>query len=618
MSLENVLTALRYSMSNNLSELDEELLQDNEVKESLTTFFAEQEARPELISLTTVPRLMHNYLSLSLEAKEILDWLRQQNEAYISGEIGVNSPKGSVIYNAADRNKEKNKIIGLYHNINTSNILQKIIDSYIKLKPQSEQGLVFLSSFLLWHDVSTGEKVVEKNKRGNYKRTKTPKGGKIYRRYNEVDSDISFEEWVESMIPKDLFVKLNKLPFYKKETITLAEVVKSYIKHQPESKYGYVPLKGFFQYYQINTGKKLIHINKGKRFRESNPEGSKFYNRYSIEARKKEITFEEWLKTRIPERLFKELMEAPFYKQKTLSLEEAVQSYIEVQPSSQKGSVSLVNFFHRYDLKTGTLKSHESKGESQSGARFISQYKAEIKNSNISFKNWIKTKISRRIYDQLMQTPYYTKRDVTLKEAVNSYVTHQPRSKVGHVSFNNYLRFYDLRTGKQAEGIKNGAMKKWGETQGEKLRHQYQTSRAGYRKNTTKDISMVDWLKDKIPEDLHKKFIETPFYKQEKLNLRKVVEAYIAFQPTTQKGPVSFANFLVCYDLDTGERLLLESYGDRKLKKQPQGKRIYQQFFKAKSKQNCTIEAWTKINISEQLYDRLLKTTYYQQRRPST
>jgi hypothetical protein len=134
MSLENILSALKCSMSDNLSELDEELLRDKEVRDSLTAYFVEQDVRPDLVSQITVPSLMRDYLDLSQEEKEELERFRAVNGDYIGG-------KGEEIWKPS-KSPRINKVIRIQRHISQ---LLEFFDFYLENR---EEGETFTTSYL--------------------------------------------------------------------------------------------------------------------------------------------------------------------------------------------------------------------------------------------------------------------------------------------------------------------------------------------------------------------------------------------------------------------------------------------------------------------------------------
>lgn len=103
MNSEITLLALKHSINSTLQELGETILQDNNVRDVLTTFFAEQDSRPELVSLIKSQSLMHEYLDLTLEEREEFESFRQKFSDYLIGEnkelrsLTVKSEKNKAI-----------------------------------------------------------------------------------------------------------------------------------------------------------------------------------------------------------------------------------------------------------------------------------------------------------------------------------------------------------------------------------------------------------------------------------------------------------------------------------------------------------------------------------------
>ena len=102
MSLDNILTALDSAINNKLAELDNSLLKDPEVKETLTRFFVEKDVRSKLLEAIKIPELMHDYLRLPEEIKIEFEEFRRKNLGFFEG----NEAKGIPQYIKATKNKK--------------------------------------------------------------------------------------------------------------------------------------------------------------------------------------------------------------------------------------------------------------------------------------------------------------------------------------------------------------------------------------------------------------------------------------------------------------------------------------------------------------------------------
>ncbi len=86
MALEQILKVLDGAMKDRLEEVDTKLLEKRDVQDTLTTFFAEQQTRPELVAQIRAPSLMYEYLHLGLEEREELDEFGKIHLSYFLGE----------------------------------------------------------------------------------------------------------------------------------------------------------------------------------------------------------------------------------------------------------------------------------------------------------------------------------------------------------------------------------------------------------------------------------------------------------------------------------------------------------------------------------------------------
>ncbi len=86
MALEHILQVLEGAMKNRLEEVDTKLLEKRDVQDTLTTFFAEQQTRPELVAQIRAPSLMYEYLKLDLEERREMERLNETHSDYLKGE----------------------------------------------------------------------------------------------------------------------------------------------------------------------------------------------------------------------------------------------------------------------------------------------------------------------------------------------------------------------------------------------------------------------------------------------------------------------------------------------------------------------------------------------------
>jgi hypothetical protein len=129
MSLENVLIALKHSMSDTLSELDESTLKDREARDILTAHFSENEARPELTSLFVSPSLMYQYLGLELKEKEELEGFRKNSHDHLLGKGKVELQLQKI---------ESERVVDLIRLERYTNQLLRIFDFYQENREEFE------------------------------------------------------------------------------------------------------------------------------------------------------------------------------------------------------------------------------------------------------------------------------------------------------------------------------------------------------------------------------------------------------------------------------------------------------------------------------------------------
>jgi len=85
MALEQILNALEASMKGDLEKVNPELLESRDIRDTLTAFFAEQQARPDLVAQIRSQSLMYEYLKFPLKERARLERFRQEHNDYLLG-----------------------------------------------------------------------------------------------------------------------------------------------------------------------------------------------------------------------------------------------------------------------------------------------------------------------------------------------------------------------------------------------------------------------------------------------------------------------------------------------------------------------------------------------------
>lgn len=85
MTLETTLKALELSTQDRLSEIDQTLLEEGDVRSILTAYFTECETRPSVVSAIRVPELLYEYLSLPLSDRVELEQFNREFPEYLLG-----------------------------------------------------------------------------------------------------------------------------------------------------------------------------------------------------------------------------------------------------------------------------------------------------------------------------------------------------------------------------------------------------------------------------------------------------------------------------------------------------------------------------------------------------
>ncbi len=499
MTLENILKALEASMKHELDKIDSKLLKKRDVQDTLTTYFAEQQTRPQLIEQIRAPSLMYEYLQLSLEEREELENFRKENPGYLEGEIDAKNTIGAKFKNERDS-------INCYFNIHVANSLAKLVLLYNTYKPRTKMGHVSLTNFTETYDIVEGKQIVRKSF-GEQKRFKTPNGAGMYY-------------------------------IFKKE-------------------------------------------------RKNNPN----------------LTFENWIRGKIPEELFSRLMQTEYYQQSAITLERALQYYIQYQPLRGRKFVSFPNYLRFYDLASG-VRILKNSGKLPLGNKFYVQFNHS---NNNNFVDWLKAHVTPELFNAVMNTRYYqeSKKTLTIEGVVSSYIYYQPRHLNRYVPLQAFFLTHNPLTGERLS-IRPKSAKFYDHFRREKEKD--------------KDLTFEDWIKQIVQEDLYTKLIETPYYKQksvsQEITLEFVLQSYMRLRPVIHNTPVALINFLQCHDLITGEKIAGQKEGVRYRIRTPQGGKYYDKFKNEKT-EGQTFDHWLQANTSKELYNSLIQTPYYQQRRVS-
>lgn len=143
------------------------------------------------------------YDSLSDQGKNTLILLYSEHPGYLEGALGKRGLNKKQIYRRSPAGEEE-KIRRLYETIALCNIIPKIVQSYINLKPASHKGRVPIHSWFKYYDIRTGKR------QNGIEEVHTP-GNKIYGAYKRDSPNQAFEEWIKKYLPKELITKLEAI-----------------------------------------------------------------------------------------------------------------------------------------------------------------------------------------------------------------------------------------------------------------------------------------------------------------------------------------------------------------------------------------------------------------------
>jgi hypothetical protein len=450
MTIDDLVQALECAMKG--ERIDERLLKDKKVKENLTAYFIEKETRPELVALIAFPDLMKDYLDLPVKLRETLEALRQKRPEYLEGNIN---------YHAAPGERIQKEVRELYNEIHFRKAIPQIVEGFIQYQPQSTLGIISLKMWFEAFEPVTGKRLIY-HKSGKKVQKGTPLGSKYLARWKESNGrrkGPTFEQWVESKLPKALIEKLKQTAYYQQQEDTIEDIVKTYIKQSPENVFGPVGLTAYFQSHDIKAGKRVICKKNGKTSSSSTPQGRRFYSQYlKGEEKKQGRAFEQWIKSRISPALAQKLDTMPYYANKEWKIEDIVRSYIKNAPRNKFGPVPLKNWFFAYNSENGEHVGSKTKEitKTPQGQRYHAQWFTNERKSGMTFDSWIESQINPTLAARIKKTAYYTQETpATMDQVIDAYITNRPHAKFGQVTLKTWCSIYDIKTGKPTRFMKN-------------------------------------------------------------------------------------------------------------------------------------------------------------------
>lgn len=387
----------------------------------------------------------------------------------------------------------------------------------------------------------------------------------------------------------------------------IAQIVESFIKHQPKDVRHYVSLLSWFVSYDIFLGTKTHHQNQGKKVRSGNPQGYFIYERISKKNGKR-IDFDEAVQSRLKPDLLERLLATQYYSGEKVSIESVVRKFIEFQPSSNQGPISLYTWFSSYDIYTGTKAFTVTKRKKVSSGRYPQGRKISVKwklnDAESDFDQWVLRQLSPSLRRSLLGTRYFQTADMTIEDITRNYIKHQPKNKLRFVSPKSWFLTYDAISGEQVVFNEDCNRIRKSNPQGGKFYKQWQTEFS--KMNPDFD----DWLCSVISPELSDELKKTSYFTSTYLDLDQILELYIKHKPKSSKGFVSPKSWLYSYDAMSGECLIKCNEGKVVRCSTSSGSNYYQRWARVKGNYS-KIEDWIKTQVDEDLWNRLMQTPYY-------
>jgi len=296
------------------------------------------------------------------------------------------------------------------------------------------------------------------------------------------------------------------------------------------------------------------------------------------------------------------LQEFLFLIHQRKALTHIVQTYIQYQPTSPKGTVPLTAWFKRYDITTGRSLyiKRELVGNPQ-GNKYYAYY--QKLDTRLTFDQWILQHLTSELQQQLQHTHHYQRTEHTIEDIITAYIQHQPTSQHGPVPLTNWFTSYNIITGQNLKEQKKGKRTTTGTPQGNKYYERYKAL------NTNQIFEQ--WTLSQLSPELQEQLQHTSYFQKNEYTIEDIIRTYVQQHPTSRNGPVPLQAWFTHYDITTGQNVLVKRNGKTTRTGTSQGRKYHRRF--KTSKTNQTFNQWILQQVSPALQKRLRDTPYFQQ-----
>jgi len=343
----------------------DDLVLDETQESFLASYLSEKKVRSKLLKLVQDDDvLLENYLKLEARERAQIERWRVKAPEYLEGDYDAEP----VVRSGSNLKKGAIRSWKFYREVNSRKAIAKIVELYIQKQPTSKLGPVPLQAWFESYGPRTGQNL-RPQKKGKGTTLATASANKYYQQYarlkRESKTTPSFDEWILAQIPAKLKKQLQQTPYYTQRELTIEQTVQLYIKHNPTSKQGPVPLQTWFTSYDPQTAKDLNPQKKGRRNTIATPPAAKYYGQYKKlkQKNKTALSFEEWILKQLTPTTKKQLQKTPLYTQVELTIEQIVQLYIKHKPTTKQGPVPITAWFQSYDPQTAKHLKPRIKGK---------------------------------------------------------------------------------------------------------------------------------------------------------------------------------------------------------------------------------------------------------------
>lgn len=354
---------------------------------------------------------------------------------------------------------------------------------------------------------------------------------------------VTFDQWVMGQIDANLANELEELLQRNPRQYSVEEGVRFYVQHMRKFGPKSFSLGAFFERFDpdINEICPRSPRTRGKLRRH--------YARFGELRRngklpKNIMTFEDWVKTKIPFNLVVELTELMQKYLREYSIPEGVKLYVSYLQEHGEKTPALTEFFTRFEPRTNTLLDKSKSGMLN---RYCHKFrdlrkKGELPKGVYTFEDWLKSQISAHLIGSLEKAIKNYAEPYPLSRGVRLYIDYSKGKREHNLCLLPFFRRFDPTT-KQIRS-KGGKF----------YRYHAQYLRLRRDNLLPKGVTTFeDWVKSQIPVELAKELDELIEKYFKEYTLKQGAEFYVQHLQDYQDNSIPLKAFFSRYDPKTGK-----------------------------------------------------------------